>query len=65
MYLLDTNIVSMLDPKRHVHAPDLIAWLQRNGSSLFLSVMTITEMDNGVLKLRRDGKADRSIDRKS
>ena len=60
MYLLDTNIVSMLDPKRHGHAPDLIAWLQRNGASLFLSVMTITEMDNGVLKLRRDGKTDRA-----
>ena len=60
MYLLDTNIVSMLDLKRHVHAPDLIAWLQRNGSSLFLSVMTITEMDSGALKLRRDGKADRA-----
>ena len=60
MYLLDTNIVSMLDPKRHWHAADLIGWLQRNGSSLFLSVMTITEMDNGVLKLRRDGKADRA-----
>ena len=60
MYLLDTNIVSMLDPKRHVYAPALISWLQRNGSSLFLSVMTITEMDSGVLKLRRDGKADRA-----
>ena len=60
MYLLDTNIISMLDPKRHVHAPDLIAWLQRNGASLYLSVMTITEMDSGILKLRREGKTDRA-----
>jgi predicted nucleic acid-binding protein len=60
MYLLDTNVVSMLDPRRHVHAPDLIDWLERNGSSLFLSVLTIAEMDAGILKLRRDGKTVRA-----
>ena len=36
-YLLDTNIVSMLDPKRHPKAPALIDWLDRNGARLFLS----------------------------
>ncbi|MGP0089374.1 MAG: PIN domain-containing protein [Xanthobacteraceae bacterium] len=60
MYLLDTNVVSMLDPRRHAHAPELIEWLERNGASLFLSVMTITEMDAGVLKLRREGKPERA-----
>lgn len=60
MYLLDTNIVSMLDPRRHAQAPALIDWLERNGASLFLSVITITELDAGVLKLRRDGKTDRA-----
>jgi len=60
MYLLDTNVVSMLDPRRHAHAPGLIDWLERNGASLFLSVMTITEMVTGVLKLRREGKIGRA-----
>ncbi len=60
MYLLDTNIISMLDPRRQQHEVALIAWLDRNGAKLFLSVMTITEMDSGVLKLRRDGKAERA-----
>jgi len=60
MYLLDTNIVSMLDPRRHAHAPDLVAWLERNGASLFISVMTIAEMDAGTLKLRREGKVERA-----
>lgn len=59
-YLLDTNVVSMLDPRRHVHAPDLIDWLERNGSRLFLSVLTIAEMGAGILKLRRDGKIARA-----
>ena len=48
VYLLDTNIVSMLDPRRHRHAPALIDWLGRNGASLFLSVMTITEQGGYV-----------------
>jgi toxin FitB len=60
MYLLDTNIVSMLDPRRHAHAPALIDWLDRNGASLFLSVMTIAEIDAGILKLRREGKLERA-----
>jgi predicted nucleic acid-binding protein len=60
LYLLDTNIVSMLDPRRHRHAPALIEWMERNGASLFLSVMTITELDAGVLRLRREDKATRA-----
>lgn len=60
MYLLDTNIVSMLDPRRQAHAAELIGWLERNGGSVFVSVVTITEMDAGVLKLRREGKTGRA-----
>lgn len=60
MYLLHTNIVSMLDPRRQAQAPALIEWLDRNGASLFLSVMTIAEMDAGILKLRREGKTERA-----
>ena len=60
MYLLDTNVVSMLDPRRHAKGPALIEWLDRNGASIFLSVMTIAEMDAGILKLRREGKHKRA-----
>src|SRR5215831_10638467 len=62
-YLLDTNVVSMLDPRRHAQAPALIDWLDwldRNGASLFLSVMTIAEIEAGILKLRRQRKIERS-----
>jgi predicted nucleic acid-binding protein len=50
----------MLDPRRHAHAPRLIDWLERNGASLFLLVMTVTELDAGVLKLRRQRKSERA-----
>jgi toxin FitB len=59
-YLLDTNVVSMLDPRRQAHASDLIDWLDRNGASVFLSVMTIVEIEAGILKLRRTNKTERA-----
>jgi toxin FitB len=60
MYLLDTNVISMLDPRRKAQAPALVDWIERNGASLFLSVQTITEMDAGVLNLRREKKRERA-----
>ena len=62
MYLLDTNIVSMLDPRRRDLAPALIDWLERNGASLFLSVVTIAEIEAGILKLRRERKTARAAE---
>jgi hypothetical protein len=59
-YLLDTNVVSMLDPRRQMHARALVDWIDRNGARIFLSVMTIVEMDAGVLKMRREGKTQRA-----
>ncbi len=50
----------MLDVRRHAHAPALVEWLRRNGTRLFLSVMTITELDAGVLKLQRERKTARA-----
>lgn len=61
MYLLDTNIVSRLDPRRHDKARDLVAWIRRNGALLSLSVITLIEIETGILKLRREGQ-DRSAD---
>ena len=60
MYLIDTNVISMLDARRRDQAQALVGWLERNGGSLFISVMTISAMDVGALKLRRDGKHDRA-----
>ena len=55
MYLLDTNIVSVHDPRRSRANPALADWLDRNSARLHLSVMSITELDAGALKLRRQG----------
>jgi predicted nucleic acid-binding protein len=60
-YLIDTNIVSATAPHRDRPAA-LVEWLEQHSDALFLSVITIAEIDAGVAKLRRQGarsKADR------
>lgn len=61
-YLLDTNIISLLDPRRQALVPGLVPWLRRNGARLFLSVITLTELEAGILKLRRDAKHQRAAE---
>ena len=53
MYLLDTNVVSFLDRRRREKSPAVADWIRRSGTSLFLSAMTIAELDAGLLKLQR------------
>jgi hypothetical protein len=60
VFLLDTNIVSLFDPRRHGLHPGLVPWLRRHGAQIFLSVITLTELESGILKLRRDSKIKRA-----
>jgi predicted nucleic acid-binding protein len=61
MYLLDTNIVSLFDPRRAGEAAPLIDWMRDHDSLLFLSTITVTEIEAGILKLRRgEGKEARA-----
>ena len=60
MYLLDTNVVSILDPRRRRESAGLVEWIERNGPVLFLSVATLLEMERGILKLRRNGNDQRA-----
>lgn len=60
MYLLDTNIVSLFDPRRAGEAMSAIAWMREHDSLLFLSTITITEIEAGILKLMRERKEARA-----
>ena len=55
MYLLDTNVVSELrKAKSGKSNPNVIAWAKDiSPSSLFLSVITILELEIGVLSVER------------
>ncbi len=65
MYLVDTNILSAGAPTKAVSQVHLAGWMDRNSPFLFLSVVTIAEVEDGVAKCRRQGatqKADRLAD---
>jgi toxin FitB len=55
MYILDTNVISELRKARSGHADrNVIAWASNvSPGSLFLSVITILELETGVLLIER------------
>ena len=65
VYLVDTNVLSAGAPTKAVATPGLAAWMDRNSAGLYLSVITVAEIEEGIAKSRRQGaqrKADRLAD---
>ncbi|MGB8398055.1 type II toxin-antitoxin system VapC family toxin [Bradyrhizobium sp.] len=61
MYLVDTNVISAVAPSRPV-SPALVEWMDRHSASLFLSAVTVAEIEDGIAKLRREGARRKSAD---
>jgi toxin FitB len=59
-YLIDTNVVSALAPARAKPSVEIREWLERRSDQLFLSVISIVEIESGIRKLRRDGHKTRA-----
>ena len=54
MYLVDTNVISAGAPGKPPSA-DLVAWMERHSATLWLSVVTVAEIEDGVAKSAREG----------
>jgi toxin FitB len=56
-YLLDTNIISLLSPSRPMASDAFLGWLdaQEAADRLFLSVVTIHEIEKGIALLQHKG----------
>jgi predicted nucleic acid-binding protein len=61
VYLVDTNVISAVSPNRPTPAA-LVEWMDAHSASLFLSVVTIAEVEDGIAKLRREKATRRSRD---
>jgi predicted nucleic acid-binding protein len=61
VYLVDTNVISAAVPSR-LAPPLLIDWMDLQSASLFLSAVTLAEIEGGIAKLRRKGAARKSAD---
>lgn len=59
MYLVDTNVISAAEPGR-VAASDVQDWMDAQSAALFLSVITIAEIEDGIAKVRRKGATRKS-----
>jgi predicted nucleic acid-binding protein len=60
--LVDTNVLSVGAPTKVQLTQELVAWMERNSERMYLSVITVAEVDYGIAKSRRTGaitKADR------
>jgi predicted nucleic acid-binding protein len=61
MYLVDTNVISDAAPSRPL-SPAMIEWMDTHSASLFLSVVTVAEIEDGIAKSQREGATRKSAD---
>ena len=62
MYLVDTNIISVGASAKAAAQADLVGWMDYNSDRLFLSVITIAEVEDGIAKTRREGTHRQAAD---
>ena len=60
MYLVDTDVLSASAPGKPAMLVGLATWLDQNSNRLYLSAITIAEIDSGIAKLRRTGGRQRA-----
>ena len=54
-YLVDTNVISTGAPTAAINHAELIGWMDKHSSDLFLSAVTIAEIADGIAKAAREG----------
>jgi hypothetical protein len=54
-FLVDTDVLSAGAPSKAHSTPQLLEWMDRNSERLYVSVVTIAEIEDGIAKSRREG----------
>jgi toxin FitB len=60
-YLVDTDVLSAGAPSKARTVPGLLEWMDRNSGRLYVSVITIAEIEDGIAKSRREGATRKSV----
>jgi len=60
VYLIDTNVLSVGAPERRERNAALIDWMDARSGALFLSTVTVAEVSDGIVKLKRTGATSRA-----
>jgi predicted nucleic acid-binding protein len=53
MFLVDTNVISAGAPAKPRPADALVAWMDAHSAELYLSVVTVAEIEQGIAQIRR------------
>jgi toxin FitB len=62
VYLVDTNVISAGAPSR-AHGPvDLAAWMDEHSAELYVSAVTVAEIEDGIAKARREKARRKAAD---
>lgn len=59
-YLVDTDVISAAAPSKARTMPALLEWMDRNSRRLYISVITIAEIEDGIAKSKREGATRKS-----
>lgn len=54
-FLVDTDVLSTGAPSKAQPNPALVAWMDRHSEKLYVSVVTIAEIEDGIAKSGREG----------
>ncbi|HEY3641077.1 MAG TPA: type II toxin-antitoxin system VapC family toxin [Xanthobacteraceae bacterium] len=54
MYLVDTDVISAGAPSRAVARAGLAKWMDEQSAQLYLSTVTVAEIEGGIAKARRE-----------
>lgn len=57
VYLIDTNVISAAASSKRAASTELVAWMDAHSAALFLSAISIAEIQDGIAKSRREGAA--------
>jgi toxin FitB len=60
MYLVDTNVLSAGAPARVPTHESLVLWMEEKSEELYLSVITIAEVEAGIAKAQRLGATNKA-----
>lgn len=62
MYLVDTNVISTGAPSKAAAPAELVTWMDANSAALFISAVTVAEVEDGIAKARREGARRKAND---
>jgi predicted nucleic acid-binding protein len=62
VYLVDTNVISTSAPRKGVTAADLVSWMDQHSGSLYISAVTVAEIEDGIAQARREGARRKAAD---